>query len=210
MAKNQNSDDDMISLYGGAQIRRGDLRHVYAGAGVKFGDDGTATLTVGEGSAIQSIELDEDMLLNPQAADWQSFKNEMDKAMGTQVELFDLADKSHEFTTLNRRYRNLGRIWHHDEYVGLPPRLRRYYTYLRLEGDLAQSPADWEQILQYVVCVLAAVGLTVLISLLPGGEVVVANFIGIVGLIAAGCFGLVTGVGSQARNQAWVNTFVDL
>lgn len=187
-------------------------RQIYEGAGVKF-RDGKATLTVSQGCAIQTIELDENFLLEPQPEIWQEFRVELGRELGAQVEVFDVSEvfdmsDQLQFTPDRRHHIFNQRIWHHDEYVGVPPRLRRYYTYLKLEGDLAMPDDAWQQIIQYVVCVIATVGMLVVLTLIPGGQVVIANFIALAAMANASCLVLVSGVGSQARNQALLSTFV--
>lgn len=206
--KGLEGDNSVISLGEGNQIRRGDLRQLYESIGVRFSDDGRAILALGEGSAIRSIELDEKMLFAPQPSDWQTFKNQVENAFGNQIELFDPIDKAHEYTLRGTRYRNLGRIYHHEEWVCCPVKRRVYYTYLQLEGSAQLSEASWQQIAKYVVCVVAAVGLTVLLSLLPGGKIILLNFMGIVTVIAAGCLALVSGISNTAKQQAWIVKYV--
>jgi hypothetical protein len=91
-APGQKRDGDMFRLAVGHQVRRGDLRKLYERIGVAFTGDGKAILKSGTGSAIQSIELDEDLLLPPKPADWKAFNDEVTKALGNQVELFNLTD----------------------------------------------------------------------------------------------------------------------
>jgi hypothetical protein len=56
--------------------------------------------------------------------------------------------------------------------------------------------------------VIAAVGLLVLLTLIPGGQVVVANFIGIVSVVAAGCLAIVGTVSVTDKNNSFVKTYV--
>ena len=200
------NDSEMVTLADGNKIRREHLRHVYETVGVRFDGDGKAILTLGDGSAMKSIELDEDMLLQPNREDWKTFTTELNNSIGEQVELFDLSDKSHEFSFEGNRYKNLGRVYHHSEIIR--GRLVKYYTYLTVEAPASTSDHEWTAVLVYVACVIATIGLLTLLTLMPGGQVLVVNFIYIVAALTAGCTALAIAIATSTKNEAYLNQFV--
>jgi len=180
-------------------------RHMMESLGFQFEGD-RVVLQLGGGS---SLSIDEKLVLDPPEGAWHELQQKIDELLGDKIDVFNPSDKKHQTTFAGERVRGMGRIWDHDEYVCCPVKLRRYYKYLELRAPAETDDATWQAIGQFVVCVIAAIGLLALISAyVPGGKVIIANFATEVVTVAAGCLALIESVNGSSKQAAYLRTYV--
>lgn len=183
-------------------IDRDTLIRFYESYGITFIDGGKAILSL-QGGIISPIVIDEKLLLEPSAANLVDFKNQLPKDLLELGEPFDPTDEKNEYIINGERRRIIDRAFDHFDWRG-----RRYYKYLEVVGPASISNVDWEKIIAYLLCVAAAIGIILLLAMLPGGVVLLVNFVPIFAIIAGGCLAVIAGVGNQAKNTAYVRTYV--
>ncbi|GAA0224042.1 hypothetical protein GCM10009539_06510 [Cryptosporangium japonicum] len=80
----------------------------------------------------------------------------------------------------------LFRTYHHDEWVGFPPRLRRYYFYVSLAAPSDIGQERWDQLLSFSKCAINQVAEAAAVAVVTGG-ISLADAINRLGIIAANC-----------------------
>jgi hypothetical protein len=181
---------------------RDTLIRFYESYGITFIDDGKAILN-SQGGIISPIVIDEKLLLEPSAASLVDFKNQLPKELLELSEPFDPTDEKNEYIINDERHRIIDRVFDHFDWRG-----RRYYRYLEAVGPASVSNVDWEKIIAYLLCVAAAIGIILLLAMLPGGQVLLVHFVAIFTVIAGGCLVIIAGVGNQVKRTAYVRTYV--
>jgi len=157
-----------------------------------------------------SIVIENSVLFDPSAKKLKEVTESINSLLGDDIEIFDPADAKYSYNVGELKVREIGRVFSHFEIQGPIWDLKKvnYYTYLRVEAESNVPDNTWEQIIQYVICVVAAIGLVVLLTMIPGGQVIIPSFAVIVGFLAAGCLVIVSGVSDTAKRNSYVNSFV--
>ncbi len=114
------------------------------------------------------------------------------------------------FANSGRRHRTMGRVFSHWkwEWRGIHSRKVNYYKYLELHASPGVGDNEWEEIAKMIFCVIATIGLLLLLSMLPGGAVIIKLFLDIFIVVAAICFGLSVAqiIGGSAGEKSYVTT----
>jgi hypothetical protein len=166
---------------------------------------------IGEQAILQfneesKVVLDKSALLNPSIEDLKKLRDQINSLLGDQIELFDSTDSKYEINFAGNRTREMGRVFSHFdiECSGFRCEKVNYYKYLKLEANSNVSNDGWNRVIQYVFCVIATVGLLVVITVVSGGTLTVAAFALLTIAISSGCALVVNGTD---RNNAYLKTY---
>jgi len=182
------------------------IKGSYEALGIEFIADNAILRIPGKASII----VESSVLFDPSAQKLKELTESINSLLGDDIEMFDPDDPKYSYNVGELKIREIGRVFSHFEIHGpiWNPRKVNYYTYLRVEAESNVPDSTWEKIIQYVLCVVAAIGLVVLLTLIPGGQIIIPNFIPIVAILAAGCLVIVSGVSDAAKRNSYVNSFV--
>ena len=174
------------------------LRQLYEDNGVIF-RDGQAVLDLG---AQNTMSIDENLLINPDPKNMKNLVDSINASFSNTIEIFDPADTQHEFRDKKTRRRNFGRIFHHFEIQGFPPKKVNYYTYLTMSANTEDvSDESWEKMALYLVCVVATMTLLVVLGIISSGTSVYAS-IALFGAVAAACIAAMEAVTKDEQKSA--------
>jgi hypothetical protein len=182
------------------------LRLIYQENGVVF-NEGKAELNIGTGN---KLFINEAILLEPSEKNLTDLVKELD-LLEVEYELFDPKDPQYETEIAGVKRRNMGRAFHHWEwdYDVFPPEKTNYYKYMFLEADSSQVSDDaWEKLALYLVCVIATLGILIVLGLVTNGMSVYAS-IAVFSAVAAACLAFLDTVSEGAARNARIKTYVD-
>lgn len=167
---------------------------------------------IGEQAILQfdeesKVVLDKSAFLNPSIEDLKKLRDQINSLLGDQIDLFDPTNSKYEINFAGTRTREMGRIFSHFtiECSGVfDCKKVNYYRYLKLEANSNVSNNGWNRIIQYVACVIAVIGLLMVITVISAGVITVAAF-ALIGVAAtSGCALVVNGTD---KNNAYLKTY---
>jgi hypothetical protein len=185
-------------------IQKDQLCSLYQSLGAKF-SGGRVHIDLG---AKGSLAVDESVFLEPSEQGFAALNETIKREIGVEFELFDPKDKRYQAELAGNYERYFGRVWHHDEWVCCPVKKRTYYTYVKLTAPMSEvSPDSWEKMAQYLVCLLATLGILVFLGIITGGTSVAAS-IALFSTVAGACVAAVIALNQSEKEAAIISTSV--
>ena len=182
-------------------MEKSELRSLYQSLGVNF-VNGALTIDLG---AKGTIAIDENIFLQPSEENFAILNKEIASATGIEFELFDPRDEKHQAEITGNYVRNFGRVFHHDEYVCCPVRRRVYYRYVQMTAPMSEVSRDsWEKMAIYLACVIATLGILVLLGIITAGTSVWAS-VAIFTAVAGACLAAMESVTRPEKEAAIIN-----
>jgi hypothetical protein len=181
------------------------LRTLYQSFGVVF-RAGHVVIPLG---AKGTLELNEKYFLEPSEKGFRELNDIVKRQIGVEFELFDAKDKKYEAQVNGKYERYLGRAYHHEEWVCCPLKQRKYYTYVKLTAPMDQvSPDSWEKMAQYLLCVLATLGILVVLGILTSGTSVAASS-ALFAATCAACLAVIQAINQEEKEAAIITTPIE-
>lgn len=171
---------------------------------ITFIDDGKAILS-SQGGMISPIVIDEKLLLEPSAANLADFKNQLPKELLELSEPFAPTDETNEYIINGERRRIIDRAFDRFDWRG-----RRYYRLFRggRASKCIKRRSGKNHCVPSLCCCCYRNNTTPCNVARWAGQVLLVNFVAIFTVIAGGCLVIISGLGNQEKNIAYVRTYV--